>query len=180
MRLCILEKDGTIVVPKSGHQFVQFPKDQILLPGVKERIAEMKADDYTFVVCSNQGGIAAGHKTLEDTIEEMRYCMSLLPDVHEVLFCPDFEGEQCYLMETGDVIDLAHPDINHSFRGLFRKPNPGMLQYAIATCFWKPWDAPFFDKCLMIGDRPEDEQAAEAANISFMWANDWRGSNGNP
>lgn len=29
-------------------------------------------------------------------------------------------------------------------------------------------------ECWMIGDRPEDEQCAAAANINFMWADVWR------
>lgn len=29
------------------------------------------------------------------------------------------------------------------------------------------------DEVLMVGDRPEDEQAAIAANIPFKWAKDW-------
>lgn len=29
------------------------------------------------------------------------------------------------------------------------------------------------EKCLMVGDRPEDEGAANAAGCSFAWANDF-------
>ncbi len=30
------------------------------------------------------------------------------------------------------------------------------------------------DETWMIGDRPEDEQAATAAGVNFMWADIWR------
>jgi D-glycero-D-manno-heptose 1,7-bisphosphate phosphatase len=30
------------------------------------------------------------------------------------------------------------------------------------------------EEVLMVGDRPEDQQAASSANIPFMWAEDWR------
>jgi len=46
--------------------------------------------------------------------------------------------------------------------GGFRKPKPGMLNLAISDCIRKP------TQVLMVGDRPEDEQAAQAANIPFM------------
>jgi phosphoglycolate phosphatase-like HAD superfamily hydrolase len=29
------------------------------------------------------------------------------------------------------------------------------------------------DEFLMVGDRPEDEQAAAAAGIPFQWAHEW-------
>ena len=30
------------------------------------------------------------------------------------------------------------------------------------------------EEVLMVGDRPEDQQAANNANIPFMWAEEWR------
>lgn len=35
-------------------------------------------------------------------------------------------------------------------------------------------DAVKITQALMVGDRPEDEQAALAASIPFMWAEEWR------
>ena len=39
MKLLVLDKDGTIVRPKSGHTFIQSPEDQVLIEGVAEAIA---------------------------------------------------------------------------------------------------------------------------------------------
>jgi D-glycero-D-manno-heptose 1,7-bisphosphate phosphatase len=35
-------------------------------------------------------------------------------------------------------------------------------------------EADSFEEFLMVGDRPEDEQAAAAAGIPFTWAEEWR------
>ena len=43
-KLLILDKDGTLVRPKSGNEFVQHPEDQELLPGVVEAIARYAAN----------------------------------------------------------------------------------------------------------------------------------------
>jgi D-glycero-D-manno-heptose 1,7-bisphosphate phosphatase len=44
-----------------------------------------------------------------------------------------------------------------------------MLIYAL-------WQFPGvkLDDCWMVGDRPEDEQAAAVAGINFIWADIWR------
>ena len=92
MKLCIFDKDGTLTTTKSGETFVQHPEDQILLPGVVEGITAMAADGWLFAIASNQGGVAAGYKSLDDAIREIRYCLSLLPQIELGLFCPD-KGE---------------------------------------------------------------------------------------
>ncbi len=74
-----------------------------------------------------------------------------------------------YKIKSGSVIvpKLApNPALNiwASVRESWRKPNPGMLLQAMKDYQVRPID------CLMIGDRDEDRQAAEAANMPFMWA----------
>jgi D-glycero-D-manno-heptose 1,7-bisphosphate phosphatase len=133
--LVIIDKDGTLVEPWSFSQFIQNPRDQRLLPNVKERIAELKQIGATIAIASNQGGVASGHKLLESAIEEMRFCMSLLPEIQYGYFCPDFEGRQCYYLNSCLPTELiAYPA--HSkpeaveLIGKFRKPDPGMLLLA--------------------------------------------------
>ena len=77
MKLLVLDKDGTLTRTKSGHTFVQHPEDQVLIDGVVEAIAAYTADGWTMAIASNQGGVAAGHKTLEEAIAEMQYAMEL-------------------------------------------------------------------------------------------------------
>ena len=161
-RLILIDKDGTLVGTKSG-TFVQGPADQEPLPGVVERLTEVDAA-ATLVVVSNQGGVAAGHKSLEATIAEIRYCLDLFPRIKAALFCPDFEGKSLWIVERG-----FHREIGEGlfqYQGTFRKPGAGMLQ---AAQIWEKMPAD-----LMIGDRPEDATAAFAAGVPFLDAITWR------
>ena len=165
--LVIVDKDGTLVEPASGSKFVQNPTDQRLLPGVAEHIAELAGMGATIVIASNQRGVAAGHKSLEDAIAEMRFCLKLLPEINYALFSPDFEGEELWKVEhpslgRGDA-GICDRGSELGLYGRYRKPEPGMLNYA----------SELYPDAIMIGDRPEDAQAA-AAGIPFVDAEAWR------
>ncbi|WP_049769555.1 HAD hydrolase-like protein [Rippkaea orientalis] len=78
------------------------------------------------------------------------------------MFCPDYEGKICYRCYRENWINLSPVIIENC-----RKPSPGMINFLIQ------FHAPITD-ALMVGDRPEDEGAAQAAGIKFMLANEWR------
>jgi D-glycero-D-manno-heptose 1,7-bisphosphate phosphatase len=178
MKLIILDKDGTLTAPKSGNPFVQYPEDQILLPGVLAGLRHYSSQGHKLAIASNQGGVAAGHKTLRDAIAEMRFCLTLCEElVDAAFFCPDYD--EFYAVGPNGV---GFPDNHCCFNiaeilgweesrsvlntGYFRKPGPGMLKFAIKDAG--------ATEALMIGDRPEDQQAAAAAGIDFRWADEWR------
>ena len=165
IKLLVLDKDGTLTRPKSGNTFVQCPEDQELIEGVAEAIARYVADGWTLAIASNQGGVAAGHKTLDDAIAEMRYAMNLT-GIHIAAIAHSYEDKQYgeFVLITRELCEeLTHGD-------KFRKPNAGMLNY-----FCHYFEVGLSDKKLMIGDRPEDQGAAQAAGFDFMWAHEWRG-----
>lgn len=178
-KLLILDKDGTLTRPKSGERFVQSPEDQELIPGVAEALARYRAAGWVMAIASNQGGVEAGFKTLESVAAEMRYGMDLT-GIDTALFCP-FMGwaESCWqvpstdtpLIEWRDQVLIERP--NHGAcsgptpRSMgCRKPQGGMLR--IAQTIYNE-----LDNVLMVGDRPEDQGAAEAAGVAFVWAHDW-------
>jgi D-glycero-D-manno-heptose 1,7-bisphosphate phosphatase len=112
--------------------------------------------------------VAAGHKSLEDAIAEMRFCLQLLPQIDSALLCPDFEGNQLWKVEhpslgRGDV-GICDNGTDIGLYGQYRKPAPGMLNYA----------SELYPEAIMIGDRPEDRDAAAAAGIPFVDAEAWR------
>ncbi len=169
MNLLLLDKDGTLIKTKSGEKFVNKPWDQEPLSGVREGLKYYKQRNWKIIVISNQGGVAAGHKSLESAINEMRFCMEILPEIEESYFCPDFNGENCYRILANDFI-LYNSDsyavYELEIKNQFRKPSPGMLKLAAhIECADKVW---------YVGDRTEDEQAAAAAGINFMSADIWR------
>lgn len=168
MKLLILDKDGTLTTPKSGAKFVQHPEDQALLPGVLGALEKYAAEGWAMAIASNQGGVAAGHKSLEQAIEEMQYCQELLPHTigFRFYFCPDFEGKKVY---AGDWRGFEPAEWPLEDQVNYRKPNGGMLELAMMETRESSKA-----ETLFVGDLPEDEQAAANAGVRFMWADEWR------
>lgn len=196
-KLLIIDKDYTLVHPLSS-QFPQHPKDQIPYKRAKDVIAAYAADGWTIMIASNQGGCIAinpetgkPYKTIREAIAEMRYCLSLFPEIDRAYFCPD-GGNTAYCVARPLWLWFRRWSIQGGMKG-YRKPQPGMLLKAaedykasiykdaalraaafgidpmsVATSLAHSF------RCLYVGDRAEDEQAAESAGIDFVWAEDWR------
>lgn len=189
MKILFADLDGTVRESATGATFINDPYDQRLIPGVKEAIARYPYPEWSIIGITNQGGVAAGFKTLENCITEQQRTMELskaneleYPRIKCIYFCPD-NGETCWRVIDDFGIDEAnqidtsvvdrhfHPYLKQ-WVGKFRKPNHGMIEIAIARLgFGVKLNR---SECLFVGDRPEDQQAAANANIPFMWAEDWR------
>lgn len=160
-KILFLDLDGTVRQAKSGATFINDPYDQELIPGVVEAIA--KYSTWTVVGVTNQAGVEAHKKTLDDCIKEQMYTMQLLPQIQCINLCTTFNGSDGYRCYSyGDVINLP------SGRN-YRKPSAGMLMQFIEDYHSLP-----LEEILMVGDRAEDEQCARNAEINFIWAEDWR------
>lgn len=173
MKLLILDKDGTLIRSRSGKQFVQAPDDQELLPGVYSTLQRWRDEGWKMAIASNQAGVAAKHKTLEEAIEELRYCLYLGSPMIEVgCLCPDFKGLECYeVWKHALFTPKDRGEKYEKLQGTYRKPNPGMLHYLISQFHRLPGDGSM--EVLYVGDRPEDEAAALAAGVGFQWAHHW-------
>ncbi|WP_193200835.1 polynucleotide kinase [Nostoc sp. MG11] len=180
-KILFLDLDGTIRRTKSGATFINKPEDQEIIPGVQNAI--IRYLNYHVIGITNQGGVAAGKKSLEDALAEQKYTMQLLPELKLVYFCPDFDGDLIYKVscekhEAWERHQFLDPISNKPFYQSFRKPGAGMVQKAIND-LGKIIDAKSSlfvgDACGGLRQRSEDEQCALAANIPFTWANNWRG-----
>jgi D-glycero-D-manno-heptose 1,7-bisphosphate phosphatase len=100
---------------------------------------------------------------MQECIKQQQYTLELLPQLKEIYFCPDFEGRKCFRVTSHNV----HNHSKTKWSGQYRKPRPGMLQLAMAR--YKHTQ----NNSLYVGDRPEDEEAAQRAGISFLSARDW-------
>ena len=167
-KLLILGMDGTVREPISGSKFINSPRDQKLIPEAIAAIKGFTRKGYMVIGASNQGGVAAGNKSLDDCIAEQEYTLGLLYEadagIFGILFCPDYEGNICYLADQFASDEVSQPE----FKGLYRKPNAGMLMQAIAV-----YQA---SEAIFVGDRDEDRRAAIHANIQFIDAVKWRSS----
>ena len=180
-KLLILDKDGTIIETKSGNKFVNLPDDQKLIDGAGEAIARYVSDGWDIAIASNQGGVQAGYKSLDDAFAEMYFALDLIRDglpssnnsqIRGAAFCPS-SGESAYLirMHLGlekPFLHLSQCDYDFSFR----KPEPGMLLCLPEILSFDSREQ--YESTLMVGDRPEDEGAAKAAGMAFMSAEAWR------
>ena len=168
MKLLLVDLDGTLREPLSGADFTRHPRDFKVIPNADKALAHYHRESWLIVGITNQGGVAVGFKSLGNCIEEQRYTFQLFPQLSSILFCPDFEGKICYqcIPEHIDCYNLGqkYPQLI----GKFRKPNPGMLEACLLAHNVNPCES------WMVGDRLEDEKAAEAAGINFMAADIWR------
>lgn len=163
MPLLIVDINGTITRPLNGTNFTpeQQPTEIGLIPGVLRSLHQYKDLGYDIIGASNQGGIAAGHRTLWSVITEMQYTLTLTKGLIDcILFCPDFEGKECYMVTSEDTLKIS--DYRLKDDGGYRKPQPGMI--TLARC----WVGADKLETTMVGDLPEDEKAAKAAGVKFM------------
>lgn len=170
-KLLILDKDGTLVRPKSGQTFVQSPEDQELIEGVQEAIARYVGDGWQIAIASNQGGVAAGHKTLEEAIDEMIFACDLIK-CETALFAHSYEPKygECVWVDMTD--DGMYWKIITNAKRKFRKPHTGMIDWLASNCLGTHlWRGEL--EVLFVGDRPEDEECAKSAGVRFMWAEEW-------
>jgi D-glycero-D-manno-heptose 1,7-bisphosphate phosphatase len=163
-KILFFDLDGTLRETISGKTFINEPHDQKAIEGTQKALAYYQEKGFLLIGITNQGGVAAGHKSLESAIEEQRITLKLFPQLSEIFFCTNYSGESCWQLSDGNVpLDFGAPRAGNGTAISCRKPGPGMLLVAARPL------AELKD-CWMIGDRPEDQQCAEAAGVKFVWA----------
>lgn len=155
-----LDIDGTVRHGKDELGFFVGKKEEVIVfPEAKELILKAKSEGFRIVGISNQGGIALGLANLHDIVEAF--------------------------IETNRQCDYAFDKISFCQH----HPNAKEPEYAICWCI-KPRIGLILESALemakqfneyypphlalFVGDRPEDRECAEGANIKFMDAKEWR------
>nr|WP_263012676.1 HAD-IIIA family hydrolase [Laspinema sp. D3d] len=156
--MIIFDKDWSLVGSASGEGAIQSPTDQQILPGAAEAISNFYERGFKIAIASNQGGVELGKKSLSSAIEEMKFCLRLFPQIDFGLLSHTYTGKSAWR------VSQEHCDEVWGNFGCYRKPGPGMLNFLMQFYGCSPSQTWF------IGDRPEDEQAAEAAGTQFMAA----------
>lgn len=152
MALFIFDKDGTICQHRDGpDKFINSIEDQVLMPGVADKIAVLKADGHKVAIASNQGGVAWGYMTYHQARAIVAHAARLIR-ADTWLLCPH------------------HPDAPDEKYGIHcrcRKPLPGMLLDLSVDERMRVDD---IADIVFVGDMETDQQAAEAAGVRFEWA----------
>lgn len=160
-RLAIFDKDGTLVTPASGEQFVQSPRDQKIIPGMDGIVHKLYGNGYKIVIASNQGGVPA-YKSQDFAMEEMQYLLELFPEIQKIYFAPG-QGRRCISVEERLYGGLYSESFALPWMDSYRKPAPGML----ASAFWEFKAHP--GDCFFIGDKQSDYDCAINAGCGFWW-----------
>jgi D-glycero-D-manno-heptose 1,7-bisphosphate phosphatase len=162
--LLVLNLDGTVRESLSHQGYITHPRDQQIVEGVNEPLNYFYRKGFTIVGVTNEDRVATNCKWLSSAIEEQRYTLRLLPQMRSIYFCPDLEGTVCYRVDqisTGSYGSKEYGD-------RFCKPDPRMIQLAIFDA-----DA-YLEDTLVVGDKPEDEKAANNSGVGYLQAKDWR------
>jgi len=164
VKLAIFDIDGTLTEIKpevlARHLDMVTPNhlgEQQPMPGVVERLAELRHTGVKFALATNRGGVAWGYNSLEESEEVAREAAELcgIPDT-PIFLCP-------YHAKARGPKAVAEYAADHECR----KPNPGMLFQAIEDAGVGPQET------IYVGDMDTDEEAAENAGVMFYWAEDF-------
>ena len=168
----LLDLDGTVREPRSGQKFINVPTDQQLMEGVAAAIERYVEAGWALYGVTNQGGVIAGHKSLQSMLAEQLITMELCPALEAVFFCPDWGDSYYVVYKNGEIVAFdGKKDPQVYCAGQFRKPQAGMLKLALHHHAAR---IEGIGKVMMVGDRPEDKEAAQNAEVPFLDASEWR------
>lgn len=185
--LIVFDVDGTLVSPRSGKKFRENADDWMWLPNRIEKYQALRGQGIRLAIATNQGGpmwrLATGQTKYPSTqeignaLKQMIMQLSWSPTFCDPWFISLYDQRASALVDNVAVRELK--DEMHHYLEEFncwigidsswRKPLPGMLKAAMHLYNMAS------DQTLYVGDRPEDEQAAIAAGVDFMWADQFFG-----
>lgn len=156
--LILFDLDGTLGrPPEETATFLRDGERYHILPGRAERLAELHQDGILTAIVTNQGGVGFTDKDGAPLRTELEVDAA----VRDVAGRLGIKRVYiCYYHPKATILRYAMDTSN-------RKPGPGMLQEAMEDAGISPQET------LMVGDRPEDKQAAEAAGVAFLWADEY-------
>lgn len=181
MGLIMLDLDGTIVEdaivelenPAAAKGFTlgrrqhELYSEPTLKPHVYETLKQRADEGDSFAIVTNQGGVALGYHTQAEVYARIAKTCALL----SMFWARPFSIHVAWMMPNGYLPGFKGDD--------GRKPSPALLRAAMVRHFTAPGDVMDMDSALsmsvMVGDRAEDEQAAEAAGVAFEAASDFFG-----
>ena len=140
------DRDGVLNI---DHGYLYRQQDFEWMPGAMQAIKYFNDHDYLVFVVTNQSGIARGYYTEADMHALHRYMNGELSKfgahIDAFYHCPHYLGGK---------------EEQYSKACTCRKPAPGMIEQA-----FKEWDIQH-ERSFLIGDKPSDMQAAQAANVT--------------
>jgi len=193
-KLILFDYNGTLV----NTPFVD--KNPLhILPGRREKLAELRSQGIFLGVCTNQAGPLWHMATSQDKFpsalyvaQELNHMMIQLSWVTPIQSDPWYIAlydsramgilnglyEQQKIVEPGEILISLQKEMqsfmarSNVWIGIdkdWRKPNPGMLTFARNQAEVEA------SETLYVGDLPDDELAAKNAGCDFIWADQFFG-----
>jgi len=170
-----LDCDGTIREPdpaKTQEKFLNHIDHVRLIPDVLstegcpshiidwfDKLLGYSQDGEPFIVLvSNQGGVESGHVSFRMA----KHVMEVTADLLYEQVCRPYSGRTVIMREH--ILTFCAP-----YSGWLRKPAIGMF----GAAEWRLLELGYHlnkTRSMMVGDRPEDEDAAYGACLAFKWA----------
>ena len=166
------DKDGTLVagVPKADGKTrpANKPEEQILLPGVARKICQLRSQGHLIAIASNQGGCAWGVMTTNEAELLMKDCADKIGGVNAMIYSP----------YDPKAAGTPRADARYAIDHENRKPKPGMITHIMRVLEihnGDPMLPTWYEKMpvVFVGDQESDRQAAAAAGVEFVWAQDF-------
>jgi D-glycero-D-manno-heptose 1,7-bisphosphate phosphatase len=176
--LYLFDVDGTLITSYMDNPDKDYNRWQ-LLPGRLDTLAALLTEGHQVVLVSNQGGVGWGFTSQDEARAKLTQVAGALGFVHASFYEAD-HMEITYNAVTdrerwrndNNIPPSVPIFVCYDKDGARRKPNGRMIEQARAI-----YSVPQFDgvaaidgTTVMIGDRPEDEQAAQAAGVEFIHA----------
>lgn len=146
-----------------------------MLPGVKEWFDNRPVDSF-IAFASNQGGVGLrywmeqsnfgnpeNYPTVQTATNHVEDAISKVISLDTVAIFISFAYQSKSSGKWSPIPDGAGREWQESWR----KPLPGMIYEAMEWYGQKP------ENTVMVGDSPEDKQAAQEVGIKFVWAEEF-------
>ncbi len=157
MSLFIFDKDGTLIRLKLNRlripRPVIRPEEQVLIPGVFEKLAVLRAQGHKIAIASNQRAIAQGLISMAQAEALMENLIKKIGGADAWRVCP-FDAHARPMLKGKPNPYRVENDC--------KKPQPGMLIDLMAELGCQPGDT------FMIGDSWRDRRAAERCGVAFI------------
>lgn len=175
MGLILLDLDGTLVADALWEDEGKLQRRQydlftepVLLPNRWDRLNQCARDGDRFAIVTNQGGVAWGYHTQAEVYQRIGATLRQL----EFFWGRPFSVHVAFKHPRATLPQFKGDD--------GRKPAPAMLEAALTvhdvdltSSRAEPGpegSVDFYPAALMVGDRAEDEEAANSANVTYMAA----------
>ena len=141
MKIAFLDRDGTLMFEPQDTGKIDTLKRLKILPGVIEGLKQLQADDYKFVLISNQNGIGTPNFLTEAFEIPNRKFLEILRDegieFYRIFVCPHMQEDNCNC----------------------RKPETGLVDEFLKD------EQIDFAKSFMLGDRFTDVEFGENVGV---------------